>query len=374
MVFIQSPFQFLTPSPNPAPPPPPPQAYIPQPVRRSDSPIQPHGLLGHAPPTQDPGVAMYNNLNSQYFSPEPATIAADYGARMAEQAYPTTTLRQDVQGLFSDPAQALTNYVNDPVSMPASFLSMAGVPMASSLLRSMGRANVSNLGNIQAMTEMNVPGYEFGSINGDRYGIAPGLLGGRALSGVVPSWFDIDMHDQMLAHQNDINSGNIHVTDPTTQAGYNQQGQYVDQFGNIAAMGTMSDAQKLAQNNNISLNQARLALERARSTDEPLRRLLKKSKQWDYMQDDNMGADFDGRGSGGVDAGALNAATRGAMEAMGLDPDAPGDYDFSALGPDLTDMTGYGEFGGGVSGAEDDGSGGFGAGDAEDGAGGGQGY
>lgn len=360
MVFIQSPFQFLTPSPNPAPPPPPPQAYIPQPVRRSDSPIQPHGLLGQVEPTRDPGVAMYNNLNSQYFSPEPTTIAADYGARMAEQAYPTTTLRQDVQGLFSDPAQALTNYVNDPVSMPASFLSMAGVPMASSLLRSMGRANVSNLGNIQAMTEMNVPGYEFGSINGDRYGIAPGLLGGRALSGVVPSWFDIDMHDQMLEHQNDVNSGNIHVTDPTTQAGYNQQGQYVDQFGNIAAMGTMSDAQKLAQNNNISLNQARQALTQARLTDEPLRRLLKKSTLWDYEEFEEVEIpDYDLYGDplSGMDVDM----SAGNIGAFGIDP-AFGYEDISEA-----------DVGGGA-GAEDDGTGGFGAGDADDGAGGGQGY
>ena len=324
MAYIQDPFQFLTQGPTLSPPPPPAPAYIPQQrFRRPDAPTGPYGLFGQVTPTNDPGVAMYNDPNSQYFSPEAQTIAADYGARMAEKAYPTTSTRDDLRGLFSDPVQALNNHLNSPENIPGFLLSAGGFPMASSLLNYMGSANVNNLGKIQANTEMGVKGYEFGNINGDPYGISPGRFNSRSLSGVVPDWFDINMHDRMLEHQNNINSGNIQVTDPTTQSGYNQKGEYVDQFGNIAAAGLMSDAQALADQNGLSLAETRGVLSSARRGEGSLKERLRtyKKDNKDYTKGGYSGYGFDGKGgygSGGIDEDAYSdAVTTAAFDAFG---------------------------------------------------------
>lgn len=308
-----------------------------------------------------------------------AEVNANLAAQAAEAGYNATKPSMpSFSDITSQPVGQTINQALDAFTTPTAILggmlSMAtGIPGLGFALDAMAGKNLSNVAYDRAMEMQGVPGYSTGQIDGRAFSISPGPFGfGQVLSGNVPSWFDVDMAQAMQSVQNGIdpNTGDALSGFTPGVGGYNAQGQYVDAYGNISAMGTMGNLQTLANQQFAGdMNAARKALTRARQGIKPLR--IKRRGYFEFDDDPGFGFDL---GSGGVGAGALNAATIGALEAMGLDPNSVGDYDFGVPGPSLTNDPSYGEFGGGISsgfGASfDDGYDGYGGpGDADDGAG-----
>jgi hypothetical protein len=298
-VVAHPPFEFQAPNPQyyrqqaSLLPPPAPQRE----VHRSYSPDQPYGLLSTPAPTNYPAIAAYNarmasaNPQPGLLDPSVEAIANSYAQQAVDKAFPGISTIDSIKGFLSDPVQSFNNVMNDPLTMPTTILGMAmpGLGLGATALAAL---NEEQLAYQQAMAEMGVKGYEYGNIAGQAYGISPTSIGGRVLSGVVPSWFDINMHDQMMEHQNNIMAGDIEITDPSGRAGYNQKGEYVDAYNNKHAAGTMEDAQNLANNNNLSLSQARDALNAARRGEVNLTERLQKLNRTDYTGLEEETIDF----------------------------------------------------------------------------------
>ena len=169
--------------------------------------------------------------------------------------------------VFSQPlSKTLDQVFSRPETIPGALLGMV-VPGATIGLTAMSRANERTQAYNRAMTEMNQPGYSYGTINGQQYSISPGPFGyGRVMSGVVPDWFDIDMHDKMQSLELGIEPGTGEALSGFSKGvgGYNSKGQFVDAYGNVSAMGSMQNAQNLADEKGISLEGARKSLTTAR--------------------------------------------------------------------------------------------------------------
>ena len=199
----------------------------------------------------------------------PAEIAGTYASQYADQVAPMGSLNpiSGISNAFSQPLSTTLDQVfSQQHAVPGAMLGI-GVPGAGFALSAMANVNEHNQAYDRAMAEMGIPGYSYGTIDGQKFSTSPGPFGyGRVMSGVVPSWFDIDMFDKMQSIELGIdpNSGTGIETTNGVQ-GYNQYGQYVDQFGNISAHGTMEDLESLARDRNISIEAARDALNQSRS-------------------------------------------------------------------------------------------------------------
>ena len=198
----------------------------------------------------------------------PAEIAGTYASQYADQVAPMESLNpfSGINNAFSQPLSTTLDQVfSQQHAVPGAMLGL-GVPGASFALSAMANINEQNQAYDRAMAEMGVPGYSYGTIDGQKFSTSPGPFGyGRVMSGVVPSWFDIDMFDKMQSIELGIdpNSGTGIETTNGLQ-GYNQFGQYVDRYGNISAHGTMQDLESLARDRNISIEAAREALNQSR--------------------------------------------------------------------------------------------------------------
>lgn len=289
----------------------------------------------------------------------PDEIASAYATQRADEVSPRMGF-SDVTNVFSQPlSQTLDQVFNRPETVPGALLGMA-IPGATMGLSAMANLAEEKQAYNRAMAQMGQPGYSYGTIDGQQYSISPGPFGyGRVMSGVVPDWFDIDMHDKMEAVELGIDpeTGDDLVGFTPGVGGYNAQGQYVDAYGNISAMGTMDNLQTLANQQFAGdVKAAREALTRARENIQPLR--LKNVSVFDF-EDGGVDTGYSGGGvgSGGVDApGYADAVTTAAFDAFGAAFDDA--------------YSGYSGFGSGFGSSFDDGYDGFGGpGDADDGAG-----
>lgn len=248
-------------------------------------------------------------------------IASAYASQRADEVAPMQSFG-NLGNVLSQPLSATLNQVFDrPEAVPGAILGMA-VPGAGIALSAMANLNEEKQAYNRAMTEMGQPGYSYGTINGQQYSISPGPFGyGRVMSGVVPDWFDIDMHDKMQSIELGIDPNTGTGIDTTAGvAGYNQLGQYVDQYGNISVMGSMQDLESLAAKHGISKAQAKQALDMARNLEMELSRAIAEVDTRDYSYDGPDGG-FDGEGgfgSGGVEQASYeDAVTTQAFDQFG---------------------------------------------------------
>jgi len=252
----------------------------------------------------------------------PDEIASAYATQRADEVSPRMGLGfGDVKNVFSQPlSKTLDQVFSRPEAVPGAFLGKV-VPGATTMLSAMSNLNERNQAYNRAMAEMGQPGYSYGTIDGQQYSISPGPFGyGRVMSGVVPDWFDIDMHDKMEALELGIEPGTGETLSGFTPGigGYNSQGNFVDGYGNVSAHGTMGNLATLAdQQFNGNIAAARNALTLAREGIKPL--IFKQRSIFDYEPDPDGGFDgTGGYGSGGVDEDAFSdAVTTAAFDAFG---------------------------------------------------------
>ncbi|ANS02964.1 hypothetical protein [uncultured Mediterranean phage uvDeep-CGR0-AD1-C123] len=171
-------------------------------------------------------------------------------------------------GLFSDPMGTLNKIGADPVNIPSIFMSMAGVPFGGAMLNAIGNYNLKTQAYDRAMTAMGTPGYSYGTIDGEPYSIGVNALGHRAMTGVTPDWFTVDMADRMstVSEGYDPETGDSLTGFSPGVGGYNTQGDFVDQYGNAHAYGDWSDLESLADERGLTTSQVSQALDTARNT------------------------------------------------------------------------------------------------------------
>lgn len=191
-------------------------------------------------------------------------IASGYASQRADEVAPMQSF-SNFTDVFSQPlSKTLDQYFSRPEALPSAMLGFA-VPGIGFGLSAVANANESIQAYNRAMAEMGQPGYEYGTIDGMPYSISPGPFGGRVMSGVVPDWFDIEMHDKMESLSLGIDPNtNTSIEKTEGVAGYNQRGDFIDQFGNYIGNGGRTNLETLAQNNNLTVAQARNAIEQAR--------------------------------------------------------------------------------------------------------------
>lgn len=258
-----------------------------------------------------------------------ASLAGQAAAANYRAAQPSMPSMADIT---SQPAGRTVNQALDafmtPTGMLGTMLGVAtGMPGMGFALDKMAEVNLSNLAYDRAMEMQGVPGYSTGQIDGQAFSISPGPFGfGQVMSGVVPDYFDIDMAQSMQSVLNGIDpSSGTGIDSVAGPAGYNQLGQYVDEYGNISAYGTMGAAESLASKHGISLAQAQKALTIARSRKMPLARAIAEVDTRDYSYDGPDGG-FDGEGgfgTGGVEQASYeDAVNTQAWDAFGAAFDA----------------------------------------------------
>jgi len=246
-----------------------------------------------------------------------AEVNANLASQNAQAAYSNQnpSMFSALSDVFDQPIGTTIDNVLTSATTPSNLVgSLTGSAALGQIAKQMGQYNVGNLAYDRAMELQRVPGYSTGQIDGQMFSISPGLFGGRAISGVVPDWFDIDTAEKMSAVQAGLDPATGESLSGFTagHGGYNAQGNFVDAFGNISVFGSMQDLQNLAtQQFNGNISNARNALSDARNNIRPLR------------FDPNI-PDFDeafsipGRGSGGVDEDSINdAVTTAAFDAFG---------------------------------------------------------
>ncbi len=206
-----------------------------------------------------------------------AEVAGNLASQNAQAAYSNQNpgMFSALSDVFDQPIGTTIDNVMANATTPTNLVgSLTGSTVLGQLSKQMGQLNVGNLAYDRAMELQGVPGYSTGQIDGQMFSITPGLFGDRVMSGVVPDWFGIDTAEKMSAVQAGL--------DPTTgenlsgftagHGGYNAQGQFVDAFGNLSAMGSMKDLQTLAnQQFKGNITDARTALTDARDKVRPLR-------------------------------------------------------------------------------------------------------
>ena len=261
-----------------------------------------------------------NNMPSGFspfseFSPvgrgTPEEIAEQYAASILG-AQPKGAAIGDI---FSQPfSRTLGQHFERQESIPSFLLS--AVPgagfIASGLLNAISDANRNQLANDYARSQMGVPGYSVGMYGGQPFSISPGLFGSRALSGTLPPGItvsDIERMGQLAQGINPYGGGGFLGGSMYGSGigGYTQSGDYVDEHGNLSAMGTMSAMEALADEWGVTVNDARDALASARSGESNLESALTGGvlgeSQWsdygDVVGGGGDGGSGDDGGSGG---------------------------------------------------------------------------
>jgi len=209
---------------------------------------------------------------------------------IAEQ-YATSILGAQPKGaaigdIFSQPfSRTLGQHFERQESIP-SFL-LGAVPgggfVASGLLGAISDANMNQLANDYAKSQMGIPGYSVGMYGGQPFSISPGLFGSRALSGTLPPGITVSDIERMGQLAQGINpygggGGGLNFLGGSMRGtgigGYTQSGNYVDEHGNISAMGTWSAMEDLAEAWGVTVNDAQDALASARSGESNLESAL----------------------------------------------------------------------------------------------------
>ncbi len=233
---------------------------------------------------------------------------------IAEQ-YATSILGAQPKGaaigdIFSQPfSRTLGQHFAQQESIP-SFL-LGAVPgggfVASGLLGAISDANMNQLANDYAKSQLGVPGYSVGMYSGQPFSISPGLFGSRALSGTLPPGItvsDIERMGQLAQGINPYGGGGFLGGSMYGSGigGYTQSGNYVDEHGNISAMGTWSAMEDLADEWGVTVNDAQDALASARSGESNLESALTGGvlgeSQWSDYGDVVGGGDDGGSGGG----------------------------------------------------------------------------
>lgn len=312
------------------------------------------GLLGEKDMMSTYGVEDFGAVGGANREEAIASLAQQNAMYSYDQANPSAV--STLSKTFDQPiSTTVNNFLDAQFNQPANLVgAVTGSTIMSQIAKEMGRMNVGNLAYDRAMEMQGVPGYSTGSIDGQMFSISPTSYGAQVMSGVVPDWFDIDTAERMSA----VNAG----LDPESGTGlsgftpgvggYNAQGNFVDAFGNISAMGSMSNLQSLANSDfGGSTTRAREALLRARQGIQPLIR-IKRRGIFEELPD--ISGD--------------------------IDPNSIPDYDITAdplSGMDQSlsnSLSAALSFSAEESLSGEEGIGGFGVGDAESGAGGGLGY
>jgi hypothetical protein len=152
-------------------------------------------------------------------------------------------------------------------------LGLGGGLLGSALMNAVDRTVTGKIANDYAMYSQGVPGYSVGKIGDTPYSISPGLFGyGQVLTGNVPIGMtisDIERMGQMARGVNPYGDGGFVGGSMFGSGigGYTENGMFVGPDGTMSAFGTMSNAQALADEHGLSLNEALDALDAARRGD-----------------------------------------------------------------------------------------------------------
>lgn len=236
-------------------------------------------------------------------------------------------------GLLSDPLEALSKWGADPVNIPGLMMSMAGLPFGSTMLNAIGNYNLKTQAYDRAHTAMGTPGYSHGTIDGEPYSIGVNAAGMRAMTGVTPDWFTVDMADNMstVSQGYDPNTGDSLTGFGKGRGGYNSRGDFVDQYGNVSHFGDWSDLEALADERGLTTSQVEQAIDTTRNTDLDLETAL------DIVSDrDQYGRDdVDHRGLGDDYGTATNpdVATVEGVAGVTMDSD---EFKHDPIGDDMS--------------------------------------
>ncbi len=248
-----------------------------------------------------------------------------------------------VGNVFDQPiSTTLSQMFSNPNTVAGNILGMGlgsgGGLLGSALMNAVDRTVTGKIANDYAMYSQGVPGYSVGKIGDTPYSISPGLFGyGQVLTGNVPIGMtisDIERMGQMARGINPYGDGGFLGGSMfgSGVGGYTEDGMFVGPDGTISAMGTMGNAQALADQYGLSLNQTLDALGTARNGEMGLSDALGGAVYDSYNLgvDDAAFADAIGEASA-ADAAAAGSDTGGGSTTGG-DDSWDGAYDSGADG------------------------------------------
>lgn len=180
-----------------------------------------------------------------------------------------------VGNVFDQPiSTTLSQMFSNPNTVAGNILGMGlgfgGGLLGSALMNAVDRTVTGKIANDYAMYSQGVPGYSVGKIGDTPYSISPGLFGyGQVLTGNVPIGMtisDIERMGRMARGVNPYGDGGFLGGSMfgSGVGGYTEDGMFVSPDGSISAFGTMGNAQALADEYGLSLNQTLDALSAAR--------------------------------------------------------------------------------------------------------------
>lgn len=215
-----------------------------------------------------------------------------------------------VGNVFDQPVSTtLSQMFSNPNTVAGNILGMGlglgGGLLGSALMNAVDRTVTGKIANDYAMYSQGVPGYSVGKIGDTPYSISPGLFGyGQVLTGNVPIGMtisDIERMGQMARGVNPYGDGGFLGGSMFGSGigGYTENGMFVGPDGTMSAFGTMSNAQALADEHGLSLNEALDALGAARRGDMGLSDALGRAVYSNYSLglDDEAFADAIGQAS-----------------------------------------------------------------------------
>jgi hypothetical protein len=191
--------------------------------------------------------------------------------------------------------KTLGNLVSNPSFFPGMALSMTPLGMlAAPTLDWVSGLYERTMLNNYAMEQMQQGRYPYssGTIGGNPFTISPGLFG-LGVTGNVNVDVGTIQNMQKVAAGIDPNTG-LSLVNSTGQGGYNQAGDWVDEYGNVMG-GTMESAQGLADKHGITLGEALTALEAAREGGKTLGEALAPehmTEQQHFTEEDEAGMDY----------------------------------------------------------------------------------
>ena len=207
-------------------------------------------------PSYDEFLAELSHIPDEAY-PSPTALADMYAASIPQS-------KPVLSGIFERPlGKTFENLVSDPSFFPGMALSMTPLGMlAGPALRAMSKYTTEEQRRHHSLAMQGIEGYSSGTIGGNRFTISPGLFG-LGVTGNVNVDVGTIQNMQAVAAGIDPNTG-LSLVSGTGQGGYNEAGDWVDEYGNVMG-GTMESAQDLADKHGISLGDALAALADARS-------------------------------------------------------------------------------------------------------------
>jgi hypothetical protein len=208
------------------------------------------------------GIPSYNEFLAELSHipdeayPSPTALADMYAASIPQS-------KSVLSGISGRPlGETFENWVSGTGPIGGMLSMASGIPGWGYALDAIGDYTKGKQAGHYAMSQQGVPGYSAGMIGGNPFTISPGLFG-LGVTGNVNVDVGTIQNMQAVAAGIDPNTG-LSLVSGTGQGGYNEAGDWVDEYGNVMG-GTMESAQDLADKHGISLGDALAALADAHS-------------------------------------------------------------------------------------------------------------